>query len=279
MIHTIKNDRLEVKINSLGAELVSVKCDGSERLWQNESGVWSGHAPILFPFAGACKVKLDGVEYKEHRRHGFARCKEFCAVKMGGDFIRFALQDDAYTMEYYPYHFELQVEYRLKDNEIEIRTSMKNNDAKTLYYSIGGHESYALEKKDYMVRFPENEIFDTLMADENGLMTGAKASLGEGKVLPLKKEYFAGGKTLIFADLNSESAELCTLDGAPIAKTVFSGYPYFLIWSPDGADMVCLEPWCNLPDNTSDNRELSEKGFIAVEPNEKHFTQRKLIYY
>ena len=39
MIYTIKNDKTEVKINSLGAEVRSVIYNGKQRAWQNETGV------------------------------------------------------------------------------------------------------------------------------------------------------------------------------------------------------------------------------------------------
>ncbi len=278
MKYILKNDRLEVEIDSLGAELVSVKLDGRERLWQNESGVWSGHAPILFPFAGACKVIVDGEKYPEHRRHGFGRLKEFALVNKSEDSICLALSADTDTLEYYPYYFTLLVEYSLGGSSVEIRTIMKNTDDKTLYYSIGGHESYALGKSDHIVRFPEDESFDTLLADNNGHMTGEIRHLGEGNILDLKPEYLAGGNTLIFSHLNSTNAELCRADGTPVARTEFDGFPYFLIWSPDGADMVCLEPWMNLPDNAVDEREISDKGFIKVDAGDEHITERTITY-
>ena len=51
MIYTLKNDKLTVEINSLGAELTSVKStDGHEYIWQGSE--WKKHAPILFPVCG-----------------------------------------------------------------------------------------------------------------------------------------------------------------------------------------------------------------------------------
>ena len=50
MLYVIGNRRLSVTVNSLGAELNSVKKDGKEMLWQNYDGSWAGHSPIMFPF-------------------------------------------------------------------------------------------------------------------------------------------------------------------------------------------------------------------------------------
>ena len=70
MIYTIGGELLTVQISSLGAELVSVRYQGKERLWQNENGGWAGHAPILFPYAGRCSVKVDGKVYRAITNYG-----------------------------------------------------------------------------------------------------------------------------------------------------------------------------------------------------------------
>ena len=51
MICTIENENLEVRINSLGAELWSIvdKNDGTEYLWQGDKELWARRAPNLFP--------------------------------------------------------------------------------------------------------------------------------------------------------------------------------------------------------------------------------------
>ena len=59
MIYEFGNGTLKCKVSDLGAELVSVVHNGKERLWQNENGGWSGHAPILFPHCGKCTVNVD----------------------------------------------------------------------------------------------------------------------------------------------------------------------------------------------------------------------------
>jgi hypothetical protein len=60
MNYIIKNDKLTVTIASFGAEIISVVKDGKERSWQNPTGEWDGHAPLLFPVCGRCGITLDG---------------------------------------------------------------------------------------------------------------------------------------------------------------------------------------------------------------------------
>ena len=52
MIYGISNGILTAMVSTTGGELVSVRKDGKERIWQNDNGSWCGHAPILFPVSG-----------------------------------------------------------------------------------------------------------------------------------------------------------------------------------------------------------------------------------
>ena len=48
---SIENEALSVTINTLGAELQSIRHKKTEReyLWQGDPNIWSGRAPIMFP--------------------------------------------------------------------------------------------------------------------------------------------------------------------------------------------------------------------------------------
>ena len=50
--------KTRVEISPLGAELQSISVDGKEKLWGGDKRVWSGRAPILFPFCGGLKRRL-----------------------------------------------------------------------------------------------------------------------------------------------------------------------------------------------------------------------------
>ena len=57
MKYTLKNDFLEVKINSFGSELASIKDlkTNEEYVWQKDPKFWAKSSPALFPFVGAIK--------------------------------------------------------------------------------------------------------------------------------------------------------------------------------------------------------------------------------
>ena len=287
MKYSIEKFGLRVEADCVGAELTSVKVDGKEMLWQNDNGGWSGHAPILFPVCGNCSVVSDGKNYGMSP-HGFAKCSTFVLVDRGDDFLRFELKSDASTRKYYPFDFILSTEYRIASETsaartLEIKFELYNSDEKSLYFAYGGHESFALDKDldRYKLMFETDEDLIHLCHDGLGRLTGEKVRFGVRRELNLPERYLSEGKTLIFSGIKSSSVALATEDGKPIARSVFGNFDNPLLWRPDGARMICIEPWSNLPDGYSDeSKEFSIKhGVFAVDPRSKAEIVRSIEYY
>ena len=51
MVVTLKNKKIELSVNSFGAEMNSLKdaVTGKDYLWTGNPDVWKFHAPVLFP--------------------------------------------------------------------------------------------------------------------------------------------------------------------------------------------------------------------------------------
>ena len=82
-IITIDNGILKVEINSFGAEMISVKKYGEDKLWCGDPNVWAGFSPILFPYCGGLKNNTtiyNGVKMENLPKHGFAKNCEFEVV-------------------------------------------------------------------------------------------------------------------------------------------------------------------------------------------------------
>ena len=184
MIYTIKNDKTEIKINSLGAEVRSVVHNGKERAWQNETGEWSGCAILLFPFAGINRLIYDGVDFGI-QKHGFCRNEEFELVEAKDDSITFVLNANERTRAVYPYDFAFFVKYAIIDNGYEVCYTVINSDNREIPFACGGHESFALDKavENYYVEFEKEEGFDFLVHNAGGMLTGEKVSHGKGRIL------------------------------------------------------------------------------------------------
>ena len=83
----ISNKNLEVKINSFGAELISLKNldKNIEYMWQKNPQYWNKSSPVLFPFVGAIKNNqyfYNGDKYLFSPKHVFARDNEFELLPM-----------------------------------------------------------------------------------------------------------------------------------------------------------------------------------------------------
>ncbi len=263
----ISNEHLGVTISERGAEPVSVRYHGRERLWQNGNGSWAGHAPVLFPVAGNCKMRVGGTEYPLPR-HGFARSSLFTLRRAAADSATFTLAANRETRKVYPYDFVLSVTYTLRGNALETAYLVENPAKAPLFFACGGHLSHALAENcgAHMLRFPEEEIFTTLEHDENGLLTGQTSDMGRGKTLCLTDDFFRDGQTFILGGVKSRSVTLVSRTLGPLAEVGFAGFENLLLWRPKGARMLCIEPWSNLPDAAGSLAEFPQKAGVFEVP-------------
>lgn len=66
MEYKIKKGNIELGVLGKGAELVSLKKDGTEFVWERDPKFWGKSSPVLFPFVGSIKdgkYKYNGKEY------------------------------------------------------------------------------------------------------------------------------------------------------------------------------------------------------------------------
>lgn len=282
MIYTISNDILTVQVSTLGAELVSVKKDGKERLWQNENGGWNGHAPVLFPVCGDCTMILRGKEYPI-KKHGFARGSEFELQGKSKTELTMRLTSSDVTREVYPYVFDFFVTYRLDGAKLEIVYEVHNKTDRIMYVSLGSHESYQLDGEigEYEVVFNKKEKFDSYIHNPDiAALTGETLNFGEGDTIQFPQE-FMETDCLIFKELNSTEVTLQKIGGEKVAKLYFEDYKNFLFWHPAGSRMVCMEPWHNLPDTVEEKKlEFSRKlGVQYIEPQSKDKYTHTIEYF
>lgn len=289
LLHTIENDRLAVRISSCGAEMQSIahvgEHAGLERLWCGDPAVWKRHAPLLFPLIGRLR---DGYYELDDQRfdapvHGFCRDRAFEVERLSKEAVRFTAQEDAETLEVYPFRFLLNVTYELDGATVVKTHRVENTGVISLPFELGGHEAYATLLKpgecmsDYYVRFAglagetSVEVYDM---DEAGILRVPK------RVIPLEDGCLTqtpeqlGLDTVILENVPGNSAELACLANDHVVRVDFPGFPYLGIWTAcvgeEGqARYLCIEPWSALPDGHFAPRELAQKpGVRVVEPGE-----------
>ncbi len=281
MQYSIEKDNLKVTVESYGAEMVSVLYKGKERLWQNQTGDWAGHSPLLFPVCGHFGLTHNGKSYPI-TAHGFAKRTEFTLTDKTENSITLSMKASAETKKVYPFDFVFSVTYEISDDGLSVSYKVENPDVKPLYFACGGHDSFALdgEVDGYALAFDKEESLVHYYHDDGGYLSGGTHDFGKVKVFPLPKAFLQKGNTLIFKDLQSSKVTLQTLQGEKLATLTFDTCKNVLLWRANNSPFICIEPWTNLPDLAgATDIEFSEKdGVLTVEPKSKKTVSRTIQY-
>ncbi len=268
----ISNDILTVTISSLGAEMLSVKKNGKEQLWDGDPAVWPMHAPVMFPVCGGLrddKFIFEGKEYNLEK-HGYARHCIFEVEDWTMSTATFLLCSDEESKEHYPFDYEFRIKYSLIDSKIKIDYDVKNLSDTEMYFSVGGHEAYACPEgiEEYSVIFDQEEVLDSHVLNGN-LLEHKTINLGMNtKELPLKYEYFAVDAQ-VFLNMKSRKATLRNRTTGEERSVEFEGFDYFLLWTKPNGNYICMEPWCNCQDFVDADCDITHKpGMIKLAPGE-----------
>lgn len=267
---TIRNEFLTVEFNCFGAEATSIKdTSGREYLWCGRQDVWGRQAPFLFPICGGLKNDryiLDGKKYNL-MKHGFAMRLDYEAEKVNEEKVIFrALGTEEYKAAY-PFVYELYVIYELSKNNLSVTYRIENHDERTMYFSIGSHESYAYDGviEDYAIEFEKPETLKNNII-EAPLLSGKTEIVGENVThFPLKSEYFAKD-SLVFTDVKSERLKFVDKKGRQIAEVHFPGQTNLVLWTIPENGYLCIEPWSGLPDIKGYSGKIEEKAEILSLP-------------
>lgn len=273
MRYTLENEQLRIEVDSLGAELKSVKSqrDGKEYMWYADEAYWGRTSPVLFPFVGSICGKEYRYEGKTYAmgQHGFARDMEFAAESQSVNSIWFAAESTEETYAMYPFAFRLHIGYQLTENEVKVSWRVENTDTKEMYFSIGAHPGFLCPihgedtKVGYGLHF--GGLTDTLHHHGN---TPDGMAVMEDEVLPLKQGsvFFKPGffDRCTYMAEGRQTGEVSLIDpsGKPYVTVLFDT-PLFAVWSPEGKDapFVCIEPWYGRCDEVGFEGTLKERPY------------------
>ncbi|MEI6873545.1 MAG: aldose 1-epimerase family protein [Spirochaetota bacterium] len=277
MMNTITAEGIEITVNSLGAELFSIKdAFGRERLWQGDPAYWPNRSPILFPIIGRLpggRYTFEGKSY-EPGLHGFARHREFSLAAQSPSSLTYELGSDDATLELYPFHFRVRVEYRLSRRGLEVGFRVTNEDERELRFSIGGHPAFRVPllpgeaREDYDIVFEKRETISRQMADEAGQRTGEEPPfLVDTDTVPIVPELFEW-RAILLSGLRSRSVSLRSRVSKAFVTLRFGDFPVLGLWSAPGqAPFVCIEPWQGTVPLAGADPDLSTKeGCLDLSP-------------
>ena len=259
MIYILENEKLKVKISSMGAELQSIRRleDDTEYLWQGDPAYWTGRATNLFPVCGRMidgKYTYDGKTY-EMNIHGFARAQEWTVLHQKTTALTLQLQDSPETLGMYPFRFSLEIAYTLQDETLSVATIVHNLDDKTMIFSIGGHPGFNVpltqgsKFEEYTIEFDEPcEARRLCMSDRCFYLNDSEPfSLENGKRLALRHNLF-DNDAIFLRDMSKG----VTLRSFQSPRSVHLSYPdmkFLGLWHKPHteAPYVCIEPWTGVP--------------------------------
>jgi galactose mutarotase-like enzyme len=279
MLQTIENEYLICTIESVGAEIRSLKdkATGKEHIWQIDPSVWGSSSPVLFPAIG--KIKEDKIVYNgadyAMPKHGIIRNNEQLVFEqLSESACIFTLTSSDKTLTQYPYKFTFSVEFTLIEKRLIMNHIVENQDVVPISFACGGHTAYALplndntHLSDYVVEFPaELELIASTLG-ESGLLSNRKRKIEtNGQLLSLSDTLF-NEDALILENIECDWIRLRKKTEEKGVLVKFSDYPHLALWAKPGADYVCLEPWLGLPDHEDESIDITQKStYKTIEPN------------
>lgn len=285
-LYCIENDFLKVKISSLGAEIVSIidKRNNKEIIFEGDD-IWKGHFHNIFPICGRNKDNIYSYKNKEYKMnlHGFAKDEIFDLKNKDINNIIFFLKSNDITLKQYPFIFELDIEYRLINNQIIINYIINNLDNEIMYYSIGLHPGFNIPIKDdnelkkYKIIISNNK-YKKLLTNESRLIK--EEILINKNYIPLDIYEFNNGG-LIY-EINSDHIYLKDEND----KTLISfhldkdSFPYLVLYTHKNSHFICIEPWSAISMKENESNELTnKKNIFVIKGKEKAYKSIALEVY
>lgn len=276
----LENKHFKIRTSSKGAEMISLQnSEGLEYIWQGDPTYWGGHAPILFPIVGTIPADMmtESGKSVSMPRHGFARHQIFTVHEAVADRIVYRLTENKETLEQFPFPFQLDVTYSLKENRIRTTFTVTNTGQEDLPFQIGGHPAFrcplspGFTFEDASLIFEKEEQIDSPLLDaETGLIDYKRRYrlLNHERELKLKHSLFRKD-ALMLENPNSNAVTLSMNDGNSITLH-FLGFPYLLLWSSiNDGPFICLEPWTGLASATNEDGVFEHKrGIIKLASHE-----------
>lgn len=283
MIITLNNPAFTAAIDSLGAQLISLKdAAGKEYIWQRDPAFWKNCSPLLFPTIGNCRngrTLIEGQWY-EIPKHGFCKDTDFEVTNQTNTSACFSISSTEKTKAVYPYDFKLSLTYTLTDDGLFMDYTVHNPETRDICYCIGAHPGFVLplesgEKfSDYQLEFEKTEHADSMVYDEASHQFDVKHRLPllQGtNILPLEYSLF-DNDAVFFHDLKSRKVSIVNPNTRKGVEVDFKDFETVAFWTPDHkeAPFLCVEPWNGSAICSDEDDEFIHKNHVQfLKPGEK----------
>ena len=285
-IISISNGSLTASIDTMGAQLMSLRKGESEYLWQGDSNWWPRRAPILFPIVGVLKDgKAESAEGTVSlARHGLARLNQFEVVEQSTSSVTLQLKSTEETRKSYPYAFELKLIFSVAGDTLTQTYEVTNTGNVVLPFTLGAHPAFnipipgveASSLDQYHLSFTRSWTSYGPSITDEGLCdyTTPQRLVVNSDTLPLSWELIDREKTITLEDVPDRRITLAAnVEASSEAHSIqmnFEGFDYLGIWSAaPGCPFVALEPWCGIADTVDCDGIFEHKpGIMCLEPGQ-----------
>ena len=285
-IISISSNSLTASIDTMGAQLMSLRKGESEYLWQGDSNWWPRRAPILFPIVGVLKdSKAESAEGTiSLARHGLARLNQFEVVEQSTSSVTLQLKSTEETRKSYPYDFELRLIFSVDGDTLTQTYKVTNPANVVLPFTLGAHPAFnipipgveATSLDQYHLSFTRSWTSYGPSITDEGLCdyTTPQKLIMDSDTLNLSWELIDREKTITLEDVPDRRITLAASTKAPSEahgiQMDFESFDYLGIWSAaPGCPFVALEPWCGIADTVDCDGIFEHKpGIISLEPGQ-----------
>lgn len=228
-----------------GGMCTSYIVNGEEMIYINEPNYFSDERtrcafPILFPTTGLCDndtLVIDSIEYPMGI-HGIAHAQAWDVVKMEiSDYVSITIRlcANEQTKKSYPYEFQYDLTYTLKDGKLTMDIHIHNNDVKDMLFSFGFHPYFKVSNV-------QNLIFN---------LKAERIQNQEGVFEPCKSIPFpyAEETKVTLANVSSPCSFIDKETGKEIVMKYEDDIHYVILWSLCKQNFLCMEPWNTLPND------------------------------
>ena len=278
---TIGSAGYEATIDSKGAQLMSLRLDGGEYLWQGDKRWWPRRAPVLFPIVGCLRNDFaTSAQGDVHlKRHGIARLYDHEVVSTAPNAVTFRFDSTDETRAAFPYDFRLEMTYALGERGLTQTFSVTDTGSVPLPFTLGGHPAFNVPVPgsdeafdDYELRFAHPWTASTPAISDEGIADFATRTplLDDSDVLPLSHALIDRVLTITLVDVPDRTVTLVGPQSGHGVELDFEGFDYLGIWTAaTDAPFLAIEPWRGCATDVNESDVFEEKrGTTTLLPGE-----------
>lgn len=253
-----------------GALVTSFQVAGRELLYMDDSTLYDtsknvrGGIPVLFPSPG----KLTGDTFAQRGRigtdlkqHGFARLLPWSVTHSSADALSLELKSDAWTLSRFPWTFQAQLEFRVVGRCLQLQLTLRNTDTAALPFALGYHPYFRVadgDKAGVSIASQATQAFDNVRK----------------QIVPFQGFDLTQHEVdMHLLDHGSQECSLRWPDGSQLRVRADAELAYWVVWTLEHRDFVCVEPWTARGNALSSGLDL-----LTVEPGEARTLNVELEY-